>query len=111
MYFSRVNYVLTVCYVFQWNLVCDRANLAALAQSFALVGQGIGALTTSHLSDRYGRKTVHVLSHIGVLATMIIMAFSQNIYMLLALRIVAGTFQQVGLVQSCTHILHVCLHV
>ena len=49
----------------------------------------------SHLSDRFGRKTVHVLSHIAVMMTMLVIAFSTNIYMLLALRLVAGTFQQV----------------
>ena len=82
-------------FIFQWDLVCGRANLAALAQSLALAGQGLGALVMSHVADRFGRKTVHVLSHIGVMVTMIIMAFSYNIVMLLALRLVAGTFQQV----------------
>ena len=53
----------------------------------------------SHLSDRFGRKTVHVLSHIAVMATMLIIAFSSSIYMLLVLMLVAGTFQQVGLVK------------
>ena len=81
--------------MFQWGLVCSRSNLAALAQSLVIGGQGIGALLMSHLSDRFGRKTVHVLSHIAVMTTMLIMAFSTNIYMLLALRLVAGTFQQV----------------
>ena len=85
--------------VFQWGLVCSRSNLAALAQSLVIGGQGIGALIMSHLSDRFGRKTVHVLSHVAVMATMLIMAFSSSIYMLLVLRLVAGTFQQVGLVK------------
>ncbi|KAL4227595.1 hypothetical protein ACF0H5_013038 [Mactra antiquata] len=81
-------------YAYEWNLVCSRSNLAALAQSLALAGQGIGAMIMSHLADRYGRKTVHVISHICVMITMIIMAFSKNITMLLALRLVGGTFQQ-----------------
>ncbi|WAQ99862.1 ORCT-like protein [Mya arenaria] len=79
---------------FQWGLVCERSNLAALAQSLVIAGQGIGAFTMSHLADRVGRKTVRVISHLGILLTMGIMAASQNIYMLLALRLVAGTFQQ-----------------
>lgn len=82
-------------FMFQWNLVCSRANLAALAQSLVLAGQGLGALVMSHFADRFGRKTVHVISHIGVLITMVAMAFSMNIYMLLVLRLIAGTFQQV----------------
>ena len=86
-------------HMLQWGLVCSRSNLAALAQSLVIGGQGIGAFTMSHLSDRFGRKTVHVLSHIAVMTTMLIMAFSTNIYMLLALRLVAGTFQQVRLFQ------------
>lgn len=81
-------------YAYEWNLVCSRSNLAALAQSLVLAGQGLGALIMSHLADRFGRKTVHVISHVGVLCTMIIMALSQNIYMLLVLRLITGTFQQ-----------------
>ncbi|XP_045215873.2 organic cation transporter protein-like isoform X1 [Mercenaria mercenaria] len=81
-------------YAYQWNLVCSRSNLAALAQSLVLAGQGLGALIMSHLADRFGRKTVHVISHVGVFCSMIVMAFSQNIYMLLALRLITGTFQQ-----------------
>ncbi|XP_053406148.1 organic cation transporter protein-like isoform X1 [Mercenaria mercenaria] len=81
-------------YSSEWNLVCSRANLAALAQSLVLAGQGLGALTMSHVADRLGRKTVHIISHIGVLGSMIVMAFSQNIYMLLTMRLVTGTFQQ-----------------
>ncbi|WAQ99863.1 ORCT-like protein [Mya arenaria] len=81
------------CY-YDWGLVCKRSNLAALAQSLVIAGQGIGALTMSHVADRVGRKTVHVISHLGILITMGIMAASPNIYMLLVLRLVAGTFQQ-----------------
>lgn len=81
-------------YAYEWNLICSRSSLAALAQSLVLAGQGLGALIMSHVSDRFGRKTVHVLAHIGVLITMVIMAFSTNIYMLLVLRLVTGTFQQ-----------------
>ncbi|XP_045215411.2 organic cation transporter protein-like isoform X1 [Mercenaria mercenaria] len=57
-------------------------------------GQGLGALIMSHLADRFGRKTVHVLAHIGVMVSMVIMAFSTNIIMLLTLRLITGTFQQ-----------------
>ena len=87
--------------IFKWDLVCDRANLAALAQSLALAGQGLGALIMSHIADRFGRKTVHVLSHLGVMASMILMSFSTNIIMLLTLRLVVGTFQQVN-ISLCT---------
>lgn len=81
-------------YSSQWNLVCSRSNLAALAQSLVLGGQGIGAMVMSHLADRFGRKTIHVIAHIGVMCSMLVMAFSSSIYMLLALRLVTGTFQQ-----------------
>jgi OCT family organic cation transporter-like MFS transporter 4/5 len=91
------NVIIMFIIFFQWNLVCSRANLAALAQSLVLAGQGIGALIMSHLSDRFGRRTIHVLSHVAVLCCMIIMAFSKNIYMLLVLQLVTGSFQQVSL--------------
>ncbi|XP_045215866.2 organic cation transporter protein-like [Mercenaria mercenaria] len=84
----------TLSYAYEWNLVCSRSNLAALAQSLALAGQGLGAFVTSHVADRFGRKRVYVISHIGVMTTMAVMAFSTNIYMLLSLRLVTGTFQQ-----------------
>ena len=68
-----------------------------MAQSLVLAGQGIGAMFFSHAADRFGRKTVHVIAHIGTLGTSIAMAFSTHIYMIAALRLVAGTFQQVSI--------------
>jgi MFS family permease len=42
------------------DLVCDRANLAELLQMLIFGGQLAGAAFASSISDRFGRKTVHL---------------------------------------------------
>jgi hypothetical protein len=36
----------------QFDLVCDRKLLGGLVQSFVIMGQGVGAFTSSMLSDK-----------------------------------------------------------
>ena len=39
--------------LFQFDLVCDRELLGSLAQSFVIMGQGVGAVLSSIVSDKY----------------------------------------------------------
>ena len=50
--------------VLQWDLVCDGAERAELSQSLVLLGQGFGGFIFTGISDKFGRKPVHITSHI-----------------------------------------------
>ncbi len=39
-------------YAFQWDLVCDRKSLVAIAQSCTMVGRFVGSLVCGFLADR-----------------------------------------------------------
>lgn len=45
-----------------FELVCDRAPIAAAADSLLMVGVFLGSFAFGHLSDKYGRKRVFVIS-------------------------------------------------
>ncbi|KAK7477703.1 hypothetical protein BaRGS_00031087 [Batillaria attramentaria] len=78
----------------EWELVCDKAGLTELSQTLISVGQALGALFLSILSDRYGRKGVYVVSDISLLFLSIATALSPNIIFLVVLRMVTGACQQ-----------------
>lgn len=42
--------------VVEWNLICDRSHLAALSQSFFMVGMLIGSVLFGTMSDWFGRR-------------------------------------------------------
>ncbi len=45
----------------QWELVCDRSNLALLAKMIFFAGFATGTFCAGIISDRYGRKPAIVL--------------------------------------------------
>ncbi|XP_040062898.1 solute carrier family 22 member 6 [Ixodes scapularis] len=71
--------------VFSWtiteefHLVCQRAWLRAMSQSFYMVGMLMGNLIFSHLSDRYGRRISVILSSFFVLVFGFLGAFSPSL--------------------------------
>ncbi|XP_061174320.1 organic cation transporter protein-like [Saccostrea echinata] len=85
--------------VTEFDLVCDRAHLAELLQTLMMAGQLVGAAFASSLSDRVGRKTVHLGSNLLTLILGISMAFASNYATLAAMKFVLGVFQQ-GMVMS-----------
>lgn len=42
--------------VFQWNLICDKANIAATVQSLFVAGMMAGSLSFGAISDFFGRR-------------------------------------------------------
>jgi OCT family organic cation transporter-like MFS transporter 4/5 len=77
------------------DLVCDRATLVELLQTLVFGGQFVGAAFASSLSDRFGRKTVHLGSSILTLFFGIGVAFSPNFLILAILKFILGVLQQV----------------
>ncbi|XP_061172477.1 organic cation transporter protein-like isoform X1 [Saccostrea echinata] len=85
--------------VTEFDLVCDRANLAELLQTLVMAGQLVGAACASSLSDRVGRKTVHLGSNLLTLILGISVAFASNYATLAVMKFVLGVLQQ-GMVMS-----------
>lgn len=80
--------------VTEFDLICDRANLAELLQTLIMAGQLVGSACTSSLSDRVGRKTVHLGCNLLTLILGISVAFSPNYTMLAALKFILGLLLQ-----------------
>uniref|UniRef100_A0A5S6QTM2 MFS domain-containing protein n=1 Tax=Trichuris muris TaxID=70415 RepID=A0A5S6QTM2_TRIMR len=58
--YDRSDYVSTMTTMY--NLVCDRTWMRDLVKSLWMFGVLVGCLTLGALSDRYGRKTIFVVS-------------------------------------------------
>ncbi|XP_041376386.1 steroid transmembrane transporter SLC22A24-like [Gigantopelta aegis] len=76
------------------NLVCDRKPLASLSQTVLFGGQAFGALTLPHLSDRYGRKPILILSTVALMVIGIGTALAPNYPTFAVLRFLVGAWQQ-----------------
>ncbi|KAK3096431.1 hypothetical protein FSP39_000039 [Pinctada imbricata] len=53
-----------ISFVTEWDLVCTGAEMAELSQALVLLGQGFGGFIFTSISDKFGRKPVHVTSHV-----------------------------------------------
>ncbi|XP_055998240.1 organic cation/carnitine transporter 2-like [Ostrea edulis] len=85
--------------VTEMDLVCDHGNLPELVQTLVMAGQLVGAAFGSSLSDKVGRKTVLLGSHLLTLVFGIGVAFSPNYTTLGILKFILGVLQQ-GMVMS-----------
>lgn len=74
----------------EFDLICDRSSLAELLQTLVMVGQLIGAAFASSLSDRVGRKTVHLCSNFLTLVFGISVGFAPNYTTLAILKFILG---------------------
>ncbi|XP_060085901.1 organic cation transporter protein-like [Ylistrum balloti] len=80
--------------VTEWDLVCDRAELAEFSQTLVILGQAFGAAIFTSLSDRFGRRKVHVLGHISLFTISFAIAWSPNYTVFAVLRFILGAVQQ-----------------
>lgn len=85
--------------VTEFDLICDKSSLAELIQTLVMAGQLVGAAFASSLSDRLGRKTVHLCSNLMILILGISVAFAPNYTTLAIMKFILGVFQQ-GIVMS-----------
>lgn len=46
----------------EWNLVCDNAYLKNVGEMFFLIGVATGGLISGYLSDKFGRRTMLLIS-------------------------------------------------
>lgn len=86
IYFKNQNHDVPL----QFDLICDRSSLAELLQTLVMVGQLIGAAFASSLSDRVGRKTVHLCSNFLTLVFGISVGFAPNYTTLAMLKFILG---------------------
>ncbi|XP_076465110.1 solute carrier family 22 member 6-B-like [Babylonia areolata] len=78
----------------EFDLVCGHKLLGGLVQTFVILGQGVGAVLSSIISDRLGRKPTLVGSQLGLFVVGTIIGFSPSYTILSILKFLVGTFQQ-----------------
>ena len=76
--------------------MCERKELAEVSQTLLMLGQGIGAFVFTSLSDRFGRKRIHILCHVAIFFVALATAFVPNFTLFAVMRMLTGAFQQVS---------------
>ncbi|KAI4492882.1 PREDICTED: organic cation transporter protein [Polistes canadensis] len=80
----------------EWNFVCSRRWMGAVAQSAYMFGVFVGAVTLGSLADKYGRKIIFYISAVLQLMLGTIVAFVNEYYTFLAVRFFYGVFGSAG---------------
>lgn len=88
-------------FLFQWDLVCDRAYLIETSQTVMVIGVLVGAIVFTTLADNFGRKPVFLFSQCAMVIVGLATAFINNYYIFTALRLFAGALQQVSMGPHC----------
>ncbi|KAK6189117.1 hypothetical protein SNE40_005155 [Patella caerulea] len=93
--------------VSEFDLVCERGALGDLPQTLLILGQAMGALVLPFFSDRYGRKTTNIISHVGVMGIGVATAFSNSYITFAILRLLMGIVQQGIVLTMATYAIEV----
>lgn len=80
----------------EWEFICDRRWLGALAQTMYMMGVFTGAVVLGNLADKIGRKPVFCWSALLQLILGIIVAFSPNYLSFVIIRYLYGIFGSAG---------------
>lgn len=78
-------------FLFQWNLVCDRAWLRATGDSLFMVGVMLGSMIFGALSDKFGRRPIFFLSLVIQLAGGILVAIVPEFISYVIFRLIVGS--------------------
>ncbi|KAJ9584030.1 hypothetical protein L9F63_021634, partial [Diploptera punctata] len=80
----------------EWNLVCDKRWMGAVAQSAYMFGVFTGAVVLGSLADKYGRKIILYISAVLQLVLGVAVAFIPEYYTFLVIRFLYGIFGSAG---------------
>ncbi|XP_015604741.1 organic cation transporter protein [Cephus cinctus] len=80
----------------EWNFVCTRRWMGAVAQSAYMFGVFVGAVTLGTMADKYGRKKIFYISSVAQLILGVIVAFIPEYYTFLFVRFLYGVFGSAG---------------
>ncbi|XP_070177033.1 organic cation transporter protein-like [Littorina saxatilis] len=78
----------------EFDLVCGRAPLAGLSQTLLMLGQGLGAVLFTALSDRFGRKRIQVITHALLLGGNLVIGFAPDYVTFAVFKLFVGAVQQ-----------------
>ena len=79
----------------QWDLVCDKNYLVETSQSVFNFGVMVGAIIFTSMSDRLGRKPIHLACQYTMLVIGIVIAFAPNYITFVVLRFFLGAVREV----------------
>ncbi|XP_048363355.1 solute carrier family 22 member 7-like [Sphaerodactylus townsendi] len=74
----------------QWNLVCEQRSLNQATATFFFIGVTLGAVIFGYLSDRFGRKTMLLVSYVCTLVFGLVSFASVTYSMLAVTRTLTG---------------------
>ncbi|XP_067125125.1 organic cation transporter protein-like isoform X1 [Centruroides vittatus] len=77
----------------EWNLICENSWLASFTNSVYFLGYFLSAFVTGHLSDKYGRRPIILLSACSMSICSIICIFSANYWMFTIVRFLISFFR------------------
>ncbi|XP_051954808.1 solute carrier family 22 member 16-like [Xyrauchen texanus] len=77
--------------VTEWDLVCEKEWLAKLTQPTFMLGVLIGALVFGDIADRIGRRPILIATSLCQFAFGILVAFTGNYYLFVAMRFLLAT--------------------
>ncbi|XP_072101592.1 solute carrier family 22 member 6-A-like [Mobula birostris] len=80
----------TMTIVTEWDLVCNRKSLRHMVQSLYMAGILVGSVILGRLSDRYGRRTVLLSSHLLQAVSGTCGAFSSSFPLYCFWRVLSG---------------------
>ena len=80
----------------EWNFVCSRKWMGAVAQSTYMFGVFVGAVTLGSMADKYGRKIIFYVSSVAQLILGVLVALVPEYYTFLLIRFLYGVFGSAG---------------
>lgn len=80
----------------EWDFVCSRRWMGALAQSAYMLGVFTGAVTLGSLADKYGRKNIFYISSVAQLILGVSVAMTPEYISFIVVRFLYGIFGSAG---------------